>query len=162
MYKRQDLSPTYPASYNLDNILSVANLCYDGVLHHTSNYGAASVDLAAPGTHILSTTPGNRYSYMTGTSRAAPMVTAAAAMIYTQFDGITLADVKEILLASFKPLASLTGLVSTGGMLDIGAALAYDTSVSYTHLDVYKRQAYTRNGTGYCHNPIRARSMISR
>ena len=43
-----DLSPTYPASYNLDNILSVANLCYDGVLHHTSNYGASSVDLAAP------------------------------------------------------------------------------------------------------------------
>lgn len=123
-----DLSPTYPASYNLDNILSVANLCYDGVLHHTSNYGASSVDLAAPGTHILSTTPGNRYSYMTGTSMAAPMVTAAAAMIYTQFDGITLADVKEILLASVKPLASLTGLVSTGGMLDIGAALAYDTS----------------------------------
>ncbi len=33
-----DLSPTYPASYNLDNILSVANLCYDGALHHTSNY----------------------------------------------------------------------------------------------------------------------------
>lgn len=123
-----DLSPTYPASYNLENILSVANLSYSGALHSTSNYGATSVDLAAPGTSILSTTPNNSYSYMTGTSMAAPMVTAAAAMVYTHFGGITLADVKEILLSSVKPLSSLTGLVSTGGMLDIGAALSYDTA----------------------------------
>lgn len=154
-----DLSPTYPASYNLDNILSVANLSYNGTLHSTSNYGATSVDLAAPGTSILSTTPNNSYSYMTGTSMAAPMVTAAAAMVYTHFDRITLADVKEILLSSVKPLSSLTGLVSTGGMLDIGAALSYDTSslsgASWTlptgssTAPTIEAQLFTQNGNLY-------------
>ena len=102
----------------------MANLRYDGNLDPTSSYGASSVDLAAPGTHILSTTPGDSYSYMTGTSMAAPMVSAAAAMLYSQFPDATLADVKDILLSSVQRLDSLTGLTATGGMLDLGAAMA--------------------------------------
>lgn len=123
-----DSSPCYPASYDLDNIISVANLNYNGALHYSSNYGVSSVDLAAPGSYILSTTVNNKYSYMTGSSMAAPMITAAAAMVYTHYDTITLADVKEILLASAKKLDSLHGQVVTGGMLDLGAALSYDVS----------------------------------
>ena len=121
-----DVRPSYPASYDLDNIISVANLNYDGTLHSSSNYGTVSVDLAAPGTYILSTTADGGYGYMTGTSMAAPMVTAAAAMVYSYFDGITLAGVKEILLSSAQTLDSLEGLTATGGMLDLGAAMAYD------------------------------------
>ena len=119
-----ELAPSYPASYHLDNLITVANLRYDGNLDPTSSYGASSVDLAAPGTHILSTTPGNSYSYMTGTSMAAPMVSAAAAMLCSQFPEATLADVKDILLSSVQKLDSLTGLTATGGMLDLGAAMA--------------------------------------
>ena len=119
-----ELAPSYPASYHLDNLITVANLRYDGNLDPTSSYGASSVDLAAPGTHILSTTPGNSYSYMTGTSMAAPMVSAAAAMLCSQFPDATLADVKDILLSSVQKLGSLTGLTATGGMLDLGAAMA--------------------------------------
>lgn len=118
-------TPSYPASYDLDNLITVANLNYDGTLHYSSNYGE-SVDLAAPGSYILSTTPGDGYSYMTGTSMAAPMVTAAAAMVYSYYGEITLADVKEILLSSVQRLDSLEGLTATGGMLDLGAAMAYD------------------------------------
>lgn len=125
-----DTSPSYPASYSLDNIISVANLNYDGTLHSSSNYGAASVDLAAPGSYILSTTPGNTYSYMTGTSMAAPMVSAAAAMVYSYFDNITLADVKTVLLSSACPLDGLSGKTVTGGMLDLAAALSYDGGLS--------------------------------
>lgn len=121
-----DISPCYPASYELDNIISVGNLNYDGTLHYSSNYGASSVDLAAPGSYILSTTPNNGYSYMTGTSMAAPMVTAAAAMVYSYFDDITLANVKEILLSSARPLDRLGESTVTGGILDLGAAMAYD------------------------------------
>lgn len=123
-----DASPCYPASYDLDNIISVANLNYDGTLHDSSNYGAVSVDLAAPGSYILSTTPGDGYSYMTGTSMAAPMVTAAAAMVYSYYTDITLADVKEILLSSVQTLDTLDGLTATGGMLNLGAAMTYDLS----------------------------------
>lgn len=121
-----DKSPTYPASYDLDNIISVANIGYDGTLANSSNYGSSSVDIAAPGTYILSTTADNTYSYMTGTSMSAPMVTAAAAMIYSHYSSVSLADVKEIILSSSRKLDSLNGYVLCGGMLDIGAAFEYD------------------------------------
>ena len=125
-----ETSPSYPASYDLDNLISVANIRYDGELDPTSSYGAASVDLAAPGSYILSTTPGDTYSYMTGTSMAAPMVSAAAAMVYSAFPDATLADVKDILLASVQKLDSLTGRTATGGMLDLGTAMSYAASAS--------------------------------
>ncbi len=123
-----DETPYYPAAYDLDNVISVANLTCDGKLHVSSNYGEKSVDLAAPGSYILSTTPGNTYSYMSGTSMAAPMVTGAAAMVYSYFDGIGVSDVKEILLSTVTPLESLSGKVSSGGLLNVGAALDYDIS----------------------------------
>lgn len=118
-------SPSYPASYDLDNLVTVANLRCDGTLDSSSSYGAVSVDLAAPGTYILSTTPGDTYSYMSGTSMAAPMVSAAAAMLYSQFPDATLADVKDMILASVQKLDGLSGSTATGGMLDLGAAMAY-------------------------------------
>lgn len=121
-----DRSPSYPASYDLDNIISVANLNYDGSLHSSSNYGSTSVDLAAPGSYILSTTPEDGYSYMTGTSMAAPMVTGAAAMLYSHYADITLADVKDVILASARQLDTLSASVLTGGMLDLGAAMSWD------------------------------------
>lgn len=124
-----DRTPVYPASYPLDNIISVANLNCNGTLHSSSNYGRSSVDLAAPGSYILSTTPKNSYSYMTGTSMSAPMVTAAAAMVYSHYKNITLADVKEILLTSVRKLDSLKGVTATGGMLDLGAAMNYNLSM---------------------------------
>ena len=125
-----DQKPSYPASYDLDNVIAVANLSCDGALHASSNYGAQSVDLAAPGTYILSTTPGDSYSYMTGTSMSAPMVSAAAAMLYSSMEGATLADVKDVLLATAAPLDSLEGRTATGGMLDLGAAITYDGSLT--------------------------------
>jgi len=85
-------------------------------------------DLAAPGTYILSTTPENSYSYMSGTSMSTPVVTAAAAMVYSYYENISLAEAKEILLSSSRPLDSLEGLLVTGGMLELGAAMRYDLS----------------------------------
>jgi subtilisin family serine protease len=49
----------YPASYDLPNILSVAAVNNQGKLASFSNYGATSVDIAAPGVGILSAVPGN-------------------------------------------------------------------------------------------------------
>ena len=121
-----DVIPFYPAAYDLDNIISVANLSFDGALSASSNYGKTTVDLAAPGSYILSTTPGNTYGYMSGTSMAAPMVSGAAAMIYSYFDGIGVADVKEILMSTVTPMESLKDVTVSGGMLNVGAALSYD------------------------------------
>lgn len=123
-----DAIPFYPAAYDLDNIISVANLSIDGTLSASSNYGKKTVDLAAPGSYILSTTPGNTYGYMSGTSMAAPMVSGAAAMVYSYFDGIGVADVKEILMSTVTPMERLKDVTVSGGMLNVGAALSYDIS----------------------------------
>ena len=115
--------PLYPASYDLDNIISVANLDRDGTLHASSNYGA-SVDIAAPGTSIIGYGGEGQMYYMTGTSMAAPMVTAAAALVYSCCTKLSLAQVRDVLLSSVRPLSALAGKVTTGGMLDVAAALA--------------------------------------
>ena len=118
-----DEQPMYPASFELDNIISVANLRFDGQLDRASNYGVRSVDLAAPGNYILSTITGNDYAYMSGTSMAAPMVTGTAAMLYSCDASLSLMDARNRILQSARPLESLSGKVATGGMLDAGAAM---------------------------------------
>ena len=121
-----DQRASYPASYDLENLISVGNLNYDGTLHYSSNYGENTVDIAAPGSYILSTTTNNGYSYMTGTSMSAPFVSGAAALIYSHYGDISLANVKEILLSSVAELEALDGDVTSGGMLDLGSALNFN------------------------------------
>lgn len=118
-----DQQPVYPAAFDLDNIISVANLRLDGRLDPSSNFGWHSVDLAAPGDFILSTVSGNDYAYMSGTSMAAPMVTGVAAMLYSYYPDMLPEEIKPVLLDSVKTLDSLTGKVATGGMLDASRAL---------------------------------------
>jgi len=55
-----DANPFYPAGYDLDNILSVAASDDNDELASFSNYGAGTVDLAAPGVGILSTVPAGK------------------------------------------------------------------------------------------------------
>lgn len=144
-----DSVPTYPANYVYDNVLSVANLQCDGTLHYSSNYGATTVQLAAPGSYIYSTSTENDetdtstdsgsgygfgytsspavsgYQTMTGTSMAAPMVAGVAAMLYSKYDAYSMLDIKSAILASVEKLDSLDGKISTGGMLNAGQAVAY-------------------------------------
>lgn len=62
-----------------------------------SNYGRKSVDMAAPGTEILSTTPNNTYSKYSGTSMAAPMVSGLSALIMSVNPTATFYDMKWLL-----------------------------------------------------------------
>ena len=142
-----DNIPTYPASYDFDNIITVANLQCNGELHSTSNYGATSVDLAAPGSYIYSTSTGDgtsnsnssipassSYEYMSGTSMAAPMVAGVAAMLYSCYDDLSLQDIKNIIMNSVTPLESLSGKCVSQGTLNAYAAvqLAENNSVTQT------------------------------
>jgi len=52
-----DQTPFYPASYDLPNIISVAATDHNDTLADFSNYGATSVDIAAPGAWIRSSVP---------------------------------------------------------------------------------------------------------
>ena len=53
-----DTTPHFPSSYNASNIISVAASDQNDNMATFSNYGATSVDLAAPGVNIYSTLPG--------------------------------------------------------------------------------------------------------
>jgi subtilisin family serine protease len=127
-----DGAPFYPASYNLASIISVAALDSAGQLAAFSNYGAASVDLGAPGVGILSTVPGSSYASYSGTSMATPHVAGAAALLLALHPGWTQAELKAGLLSTTRSLASLSGKSLTGGSLDLAAAAGVPTSFGLT------------------------------
>ncbi len=118
-----DLNPSYPASYNLDNIISVAATDRYDQLAGFSSYGATSVDLAAPGVSIYSTVPGGGYASYSGTSMATPHVTGVASLIWAQKSELSASEVKELILATVDPIAALKGKTLTGGRLNAYNAL---------------------------------------
>jgi serine protease len=118
-----DSTPSYPASYNLDNIISVAATDSNDNLAYFSSYGATSVDLAAPGVNILSTVPGGRYAYYSGTSMATPHVTGVVALLLSQNPTQSYSQIINRILSNVDPVAGLTGRVATGGRLNAASAV---------------------------------------
>ena len=116
-----DSNPFYPASYDVDNIISVAATDSGDNLASFSHYGATTVDLAAPGVGIVSTVPDDTYEAMNGTSMAAPHVSGAIALLWSSNPALNYMDVKEALLGSTDKLPSLTGKMVSGGRLNVGA-----------------------------------------
>ncbi|EEA08366.1 S8/S53 family serine protease, putative [Cryptosporidium muris RN66] len=122
-HNNNDVRPTYPAAYQLPNVISVAAIDYNGRLGIFSNYGHRSVDLAAPGVDILSTSAHKGYKKLSGTSMACPYVSGAAAMLYYFDPTITFDSVKSILLKSVTPLSSLRNSVRASGILNLYKAI---------------------------------------
>lgn len=118
-----DTTPLYPASYNLDNQISVSFIDADGALSKDSNYGKQTVDIAAPGTNIISTTVGS-YGTMSGSSMAAPHVSAIAAMLYTYSDNLYASDVKNIIVNNIKYMESLEIFIKNPGIPNAAAIVA--------------------------------------
>ncbi len=113
-----DTDPVYPASYDLANIISVAATNRYDTLVSSSNYGRNSVDVAAPGAMIYSTSVGNSYEYRTGTSMAAPHVSGLAALIWSEDFTLTHNQVKDHILGGVDLKGSLSGFISTGGRIN--------------------------------------------
>jgi subtilisin family serine protease/subtilisin-like proprotein convertase family protein len=122
-----DFDPMYPAAYDSPYIVSVAATDRNDVYASFSNYGATSVDLAAPGVDTLSAMPGNSYGTLSGTSMATPHVSGAAALIWSQFPDLTPLQVKERLLSSVDDISAIPGNSSkptqTNGRLNAQGAL---------------------------------------
>ena len=120
-----ETSPSYPASYSQDNILSVAATDNDDRLASFSNYGATRVDLGAPGVNIRSCykTTNTTYSYLSGTSMAAPQVTGVAALVWSQNPSWSYTQVRSKILSSVKPLSTLSGKTVSGGLLNANNAV---------------------------------------
>ncbi len=118
-----DASPVYPASYDLDNIITVANSTGDDKMYSSSNYGAKTVDIAAPGVSILSTYNNNGYTKSTGTSMACPLVSSAAAVVKAVQPELAPSEIAEKLISSADKSDSFSGKVLSGGRLNAYAAL---------------------------------------
>ncbi|MFM8954091.1 MAG: S8 family serine peptidase [Planctomycetaceae bacterium] len=129
-----DTLPAYPASYTIPGLISVAASTQSDSLAGFSNYGVASVDLAAPGVSVLSTrldpggigTPlaGNsEYGTASGTSFAAPLVAGTAGLLKSLKLGASPEQVKTAILDGVDKIASLNGQVLTGGRLNVDRAV---------------------------------------
>lgn len=122
-----DMFPSYPSSYEVDNVVSVAATGQDRKLASFSNRGAESVDIAAPGVDIVSTLPGNNYGQLSGTSMATPHVTGALALLFSVEPDLSYQDAITRLFETGRPLSSLVqggaGLVRTQRIVDASRLL---------------------------------------
>lgn len=120
-----DQRPVYPASYELDNVVSVAAHDREDRLASFSNRGERSVDLAAPGVDIYSTIPGG-YDSLSGTSMAAPFVTGVAALIAARYPEADNQAIVNRLMTGVEPMPRYHDRLVSGGRLNAARALEVD------------------------------------
>jgi len=119
----------YPASYALDNIISVGATDSRDNRASFSNYGKTYVDLGAPGVDIWSTVPpvvagatcmttGGCYASFSGTSMATPHVAGTAALYLSINPTASYAAVKSRILNGVDKKPSLANYFATGGRLN--------------------------------------------
>jgi len=124
-----DLAPVYPASFDLENIISVAATDYDNNLSWYSHYGDMSVDLGAPGgsgnnfpdvseEDVYSTKRYNQYQYLFGTSMAAPLVAGVASLVWGCRPDLSWSQVKYAIMNGVEHNSTLAGKTVTGGKLN--------------------------------------------
>jgi len=112
----------YPCGYDRPTeICATASDQYDQK-PHWANYGATTVDLAAPGANIYSTLRNGSYGYISGGSMASPQVAGTAALVLSR-GYMSAPSLRADILNNVDPLPSLNGLVRTGGRLDVCKAL---------------------------------------
>jgi serine protease len=140
-----DVNPSYPAGYNYNNVISVAATDSADRRASFSNYGATSVDIAAPGVSILSTWLGTGYNTISGTSMASPHVAGAAALVWSANPSLSYSQVIDRLYSSADVITGLNGLVAGSRRLNVGRAIGTPTPPTDTTPPTVA--ALTFNGT---------------
>jgi subtilisin family serine protease len=120
---------SYPAEYNLDNIVVVGATTSSNAAAYWSDYGAAQVDVFAPGNGILSTLPGGRYGTMSGTSMATPYVTGAIALMLSANRTLTASQIKARLIAGSDESTALNNRSVSDGKVNVANALSNRSGV---------------------------------
>lgn len=106
----------YPASYNLNNIISVLNIDTKGSIHETSNWGVKNADVATYGTDIMSYLPNKRLGSLSGTSQSTAIITAYASILIGMNSSRTsYITIKNTILKSITKSTSLLNRCKTGG-----------------------------------------------
>ncbi|NLV26729.1 MAG: S8 family serine peptidase, partial [Methanomicrobiales archaeon] len=126
-----DVYPQSPSALPNANILSVAATDNRDALADFSNYGAKTVDVAAPGVSIYSTYRGGSYGYMSGTSMATPHVAGIAALVKAVNSGYTVAQVKQAILSRVDIKSGLSGKCVTGGRVNAIGSISSGSSYDF-------------------------------
>lgn len=109
-----DLKPSYPATYKLDNVISVGALDAKGKKAFFSNYGKKTVHVFAPGVKIYSTVPNDKYKSMSGTSMACPHVAGVAGLLLSSEPNLNYSEVKARLMNTSIDSDDLDGRAAAG------------------------------------------------
>lgn len=129
-----DLVGDLPTSCASNWLISVTNSTNRDQINPGAAFGRTTIDIAAPGTAILSTVAGNGYNFLSGTSMATPHVSGAIALMfsaacsnfmkaYKQNPGAMSLVIKDSLLKTVDVLPALQGLVSSNGRLNLFKAV---------------------------------------
>lgn len=106
----------FPASYNLDNILTVASYDQNLKLLASSNYGVSTVHVGAPGYKINSAT--HKFAgKMSGTSQATAFVSGISALVKSSYPELTYSEIKSIIISAAKTHKNFEGKM-LGGQVD--------------------------------------------
>tara|TARA_Y100000768_G_scaffold388710_1_gene386359 strand:+ start:119 stop:1417 length:1299 start_codon:yes stop_codon:yes gene_type:complete len=134
-----DNSPVYPANINQDNLIAVAAVNQWNELTSYSNFGGATVDIAAPGGDewnggLRSAAVPNcfgpcheyeaDYTYQMGTSMATPLVAGLAALVKTKYPQMNYKQIRDKILNGGKKFAELSGLIGSESVINVGLTLS--------------------------------------
>lgn len=123
-----DVLPYFPCSYGMSNVICVgATDQYDNMASF-SNYGLTTVDVFAPGHHIVSTyfhppDPSVLYAPLSGTSMAAPFVAGLASLLIDFKPQLSITDLVKIIVNTADVIPSLKGKAKCGGRINARRAM---------------------------------------
>ena len=110
-----DSRPSYPATYQVENVISVASHTAQDNLSSFSNFGKRTVHVAAPGSNIYSSVPGEQYKVFSGTSMATPHVSGVVGLLLSQEGRMPVKEVRERLMATTVPGSAYRRSTISGG-----------------------------------------------
>ncbi len=151
-----DSAPTYPANYNVPNVISVAATSDQDGLAGFSNYGVQTVHMGSPGVSIYSTLPRSSMGRESGTSMATPFITGIAALMFREQPTLSAYQVKNLIFGGGDSVNSLQSTTTNKVRLDLNsslasakAATAESTQPAY-NASSYERSAASSGGGGGC------------
>ncbi|MBS1984178.1 MAG: S8 family serine peptidase [Bdellovibrionales bacterium] len=139
-----DYVASYPASYKLENVVSVAASNNVDQMSSFSNFGKKSVHLMAPGEKILSTIPGEGYQVYSGTSMATPHVAGAAALLLAKEPHLSAAQIRDRLVSSVYKIPEYQNKLISGGRLDLYSLLTEQSAEGFIDEAARKTKAKTQ------------------
>lgn len=121
-----DSRPSYPATYDVGNVISVAASDNKDQMAYFSNSGVRTVHVAAPGVDVWSSVPNRGYQKMSGTSMATPHVAGLVALVKSAIPDATHEQIRARIINGVDRSDYWASRVSSGGRINAFNSLETD------------------------------------